>query len=186
MSLTIKGLKEVRANIDKYSKEVAKARVRALNRTISKGRTLASKEIRDEVRLTATYVRDRLKIVQATIALQRASVVAKKRGILLSRFPHSVRIKRGVTVRVKKGGGGKLLKGAFRAKVRAGGSTVDVIATRIPGRYKNGNAKFRTFYGPSPSQVLNNTKPKLTPILEQELRIQLEKELQYAAKRAKL
>lgn len=185
MSLSVSGIKELQRALKSYGADVTRIQTRALNRTITKGRTMASKEIREEVRLTAGYVGKHLKVIKASFARQVASVVAKKRGILLSRFPHTVKKGKGVVIRIKKGGSAKMLMRAFKTTVSAGGTPVDVIATRTGGRYKNGNAKFRTFYGASPSQVLNNTKGKLSPILERELRSQLEKELAQAAKRAK-
>ena len=184
MTATVKGLKEVQRALKSYATDVQRVQTRALNRTITKGRTLTSKEIRSEVNLKAGYVKERVDIRKADFSKQIASIVARKRGILLSRFPNRIIKKKGVSVRVKRGSA-KFIKGAFKANVKAGGRTVEVVALRVPGRYKNGNAKFKALYGPSPSQVFANVRDKIGPQLERELLLQLQKELDSAAKRAR-
>jgi len=97
--------------------------VRALNRTIEEGRTDMSREIRAEFNLPASKVREKLFIEKASFKGGRLTLQAA----LLSKDPRGRRrsinvinfgarqTARGVTVKIKKGGGRKAIKGAFIA-----------------------------------------------------------------------
>lgn len=59
---------------------------RALNTGATKSKTIVSRTIREQVRLPARYVNDRIKLTRATYARQLASVSTPYRGILLSYY----------------------------------------------------------------------------------------------------
>ena len=63
-----------------------KVTYRAINKSLAKTKTAASAAIRDQVNLSARYVRDKLMIQQASLNNLSGKVYAYKRGILLSRF----------------------------------------------------------------------------------------------------
>jgi hypothetical protein len=96
---------------------------RALNRTIEEGRTDMSREIRSEFNLSASKVREKLFIEKASfkggrLTLQAALVSkdprGRRRSINLINFA-ARQTSKGVTVKIKKGGGRKTLPGAFIA-----------------------------------------------------------------------
>jgi hypothetical protein len=110
-----------------------KATVRALNRTIEQARTRMSREIRAEYAIDARSVRERLKIKRAFIYGSRRSIeaalyVTPGRGRSLNVIRFTARqTAQGVSVRIRKAGGRKLLRGAFIANA---GRTVFF---RLPG-----------------------------------------------------
>ena len=110
---------EVQRQLDLLAAEVgSKATARALNRTIELARTAMSREIRDEFVLDARYVRDRLRIKRATfyagvLALQATlEAQAKPRSANVIRFG-ARQVAAGVSVKIKRGGGRKVIKNAF-------------------------------------------------------------------------
>lgn len=122
-----KALKQFRADI------VDKAMVRSLNRTVEQARTRMSREIRAEYAIDASSVRDRLKVRRAFIYGSRRSIEAalyvnpgRGRSLNVIRFT-ARQTAQGVTVRIRKSTGRKLLRGAFIANQ---GRTV---FTRLPG-----------------------------------------------------
>lgn len=136
---------------------------RSLNKTATKARTVSSKKIREQVSLKAAYVNSKLKIKRATWKNLTAKLEAEKRGVLMTRYPHTL-LKSGIiSVKIKKTGRRAKLSGAFKTTIRAGGKTVDVIAVRDPegGRYSTGNSKFKVLYSPSVSQVFSSVRDQV-------------------------
>lgn len=109
--------------LDSLQKEVGeKALVSALNKTAAKGKTQSNKEIRKEFALTKAKVDEKLFVYKATRAGRNEFVAViesrgpfGRRAINLINF--SARQVRtpdgGVSVKIKKAGGRKLVKGAF-------------------------------------------------------------------------
>lgn len=123
MKLTIShNLQEVQQAIDRLHKDVAaQATARAVNRTIEQAKTAMSREIRAEFNISASKVNESLRINRATYKnglyqIEASLESPSKRGRSLNLINFDARTTRqGVTVRIKKGGGRKLLKGAFIA-----------------------------------------------------------------------
>lgn len=180
------GFKEAAKELKTLGQEGQRAVTRALNKTATKTRTLASKDIRSQVNLKAGYVREKLRIKKATFKQPQAVIYASRRGVLMTRYPHKV-LSRGVSVRIKKGKARKVMKGAFVTTVNAGGKKVQVIAVqhRPRARYSTGNLKFDVLYGPSVSQVFQTARADITPEVEQYLAQQIEREIDRAWQRVK-
>lgn len=111
---------QVQAALDRMRTEVAdKAMARALNRTMEQARTLMSREIRGEFNIAAAKVRDRLRIQRASfkagaLGLQAALESPAAKGRSLNVIAFSARqTAAGVTVRIRKGGGRRLIRHAF-------------------------------------------------------------------------
>lgn len=145
----------------------------AINKTTPRVRTRASALIREQVRLTASYVGDRLTIGKATRARLSGSIHTPVRGLLLSRFSTDSLIAgdktswirppfvpdRGIRVKVKPNDAPKVVKGDAQTQgkpfyvVLNGGQNVAIAA-----RFKGERRKFKVFYGPSLSQVFTTVK----------------------------
>lgn len=123
MRLTIAtNFPEVERSLDRLRADVADTvRVRAVNRTMEQARTAMSREIRQDYALTASYVRERLFVSKAVFRGGRLSVEATLTGSGSRRGSRAAnviafgarQVKTGVSVRIKKGGGRKVIAGAF-------------------------------------------------------------------------
>ncbi len=150
----------------------------AMNKATSRTRTLASRTIREQVRLQASYVNERLTVKKASRARLTASVETPSRGLLLSRFSTDPLIagekagwirppvvpKGGIRVRVKPSGAAKVVTGDSETRgnkpfymVINGGKKL-AIAARMTG-----SKKIKVFSGPSLSQVFNGVKDQILP-----------------------
>lgn len=147
---------------------------RSLNRTATFGRKRSNEEIRKQVRLTSTYINSKLTIDRANWTKLRARITAAKRGVLLTRYPHTVLKRGGVSVGIKAGGARSRLPSAFKTTIRAGGKTVEAIALPDVGRYSTGNRRMKVLHSPSVSQVFNKTRD----IVDAELATKLEREVE--------
>jgi hypothetical protein len=150
----------------------------SINKTAPKTRTIASREIRNQVRLQAAYVNERLSIIKATRKNLSGRIRAASRGLLLSRFSTDPLIASdkagwirpplvpggGIRVRVKPDGAPKTVTGDSETRgnkpfymVINGGQNV-AIAARLTG-----SKKIKVFSGPSLSQVFNTVRADVTP-----------------------
>ena len=128
-----------------------------------------------EVNFPAGYVDDRLTFgTKATTSNLTASIVARQRPTSLARFASGATIgsKGGVSVRVKKGGGGAFMKNAFLVRLRAGAAaSEDSFNTGLAIRLKPGqtvlgkkdtsnmvrlDTNVVLLYGPSVDQIVRN------------------------------
>ena len=160
----------------------------ALNKTSRRAKTMASQEIRKEVRLKAKYVNDRIKVTRATKNKLSAAISAPSRGLLLSRFSTDTQIAnpdikwfkapptppRGIRVKVSPSGSTKVFKG--NSKIVGKPFYILLRNSRQIGiggrRAKSGKAggKLFVYHGPSLSQVfatLSKRGNQGRPILEQ-------------------
>lgn len=113
---------DVARQIERLQQDVAAAATsRAVNRTIEQARTAMSREIRNEFAIPASKVNAALRIIRASarggvFQIEAALESPSQRGRSLNLINFSARqTKRGVTVRIRKGGGRKLIRGAFIA-----------------------------------------------------------------------
>jgi hypothetical protein len=119
MKLTIEhDLPQLRAKLAALRQDVAtKALPRALNRTIEQARTAMSREIREEFTIPAAKVKDALRVRRATaskglIGIEASLESPTKRGRSLNLINFAAKqTAAGVTVKVKRAGGRKLVKG---------------------------------------------------------------------------
>ena len=153
----------------------------AINATLPKTRTLASSKIREQVRLKAGYVNDKLVIRRATKAKLSGAINTPKRGLLLSRFSTDAQVAsdgirwlkppampaQGIRVKVKPTGSAKTVSPVAGNKPfylvlknsRALGIAVRVGTSR----------KVEVLHGPSLSQVFNDVRVDVTPWASDEL-----------------
>lgn len=169
----------------------------AINKSAPKVRTLASREIRSQVRLQASYINERLKIVRATRSSLSGAIRTPMRGLLLSRFSTDAEIARdnkswikpppvpprGIRVKVKPRGANLVFQGDSDAASKPfylvlKNSHALGIATRrkTPGP-KGGSLK--VYHGPSLSQVFNTVRNDVLPEASAEYQSQLLDAMRY-------
>jgi hypothetical protein len=154
----------------------------AINKTTPKVRTASSRAIREQVRLQASYVSQRLSIVKATRRTLNGRIRALSRGLLLSRFSTDPVIAsekvgwfrpplvpaQGIRVKVKPSGGARLVTGdaetrgnkPFYLVINKGANVA--IAARLNNPGPRGG-QLKVFSGPSLSQVFNTVRDQVTP-----------------------
>lgn len=100
-----------------------KVTVRAVNRTIEIARTAASKEIRQEFAVSASYVRERLYVRKAALRAARFTIEAELTASGKFRGQRAAnviafgarQVAKGVSVKIKRKGSRKVITGAFIA-----------------------------------------------------------------------
>ena len=163
----------------------------AINKAAPKIRTVASRAIRDQVRLSASYVGDRLTLTKATRARLSGAIKTPTRGLLLSRFSTDATVsgdkvswlrppvapKSGIRVKIKPDGGTKAAPGLNGNKpfymVINGGKNLAIAARLGKGR------KVKVFSGPSLSQVFAGVRDDIMPQASQEFQAQLIDAMRY-------
>lgn len=175
--VAVEGLSETIASIDEMPASVLRFARMAINTTVKRSRTLASRRIRDQVSFSATYLADgngRLSITKsATDNDLEARIRGRFRPTSLARFATSSS-SRGVRVRVKPGSS-DLMRRAFLMRLRAG-TDIDTksnqgLAIRLqPGeRIANKRQMIQVsgnlylLYGPSVDQVFSSVVEELAP-----------------------
>jgi hypothetical protein len=164
----------------------------AINKTAPKIKTAASKAIRSQVRLAASYVGDRLVLRKATRARLSGAIGTPSRGLLLSRFSTDSAIAGdkvgwirpplipagGIKVKVKPTGAAKMAPGLNGNKpfyiVLNGGQNVGIAARTGPGR-----TGLKLFSGPSLSQVFDTVRTDVLPAAAAEFQAQLVDAMRY-------
>lgn len=154
---------------------VRKVAASATNRALRSVRAELVRQVRQQAALPAGYVREQYTIKPAASADLDGAINARKRGILLTRFPHRQlflpreegrarrgrserKVKRGVSVTVKPGSP-KVMRGGFLLGLRAGSAASgrQGIAVRVG----KGRSAIRVLHGPSPSQMFEQLLPAL-------------------------
>lgn len=164
----------------------------AINKTAPKIKTAASKAIRSQVRLAASYVGDRLVLRKATRARLSGAIGTPSRGLLLSRFSTDSAIAgekvgwirpplipgNGIKVKVKPNGAAKAAPGLNGNKpfyiLLNGGQNVGIAARTGPAR-----KDIKVFSGPSLSQVFNTVRGDVLPAAAAEFQTQLIDAMRY-------
>lgn len=150
------GLAEAQQRLDAMPARLTRAIRMALNTVGRRTRTIAWREIREELSLKPSYIRNEVNYIPATEEALRVVIYARRKGVTLSQFSHrqlyrrganGKRVKAGVRVRVGKTDT-ELIEGAFIAPIGpAGGLIVERIGKpRLP---------IEVLHGPSPSQVMD-------------------------------
>lgn len=166
----------------------------AINKCAPKVRTTASRAIRDQVRLAASYVNERLVVRKATRARLNGAISTPSRGLLLSRFSTDALIasekaswirpplipRGGIKVKVKPDGGAKAVSGGSDTAgnkpfymILNGGRNIG-IAARLAG-----SKKVKVFSGPSLSQVFDTVRDDVLPGAAAEYQHQLLDAMRY-------
>lgn len=133
----------------------------------------ASKRIREDINLKASYVKGRLEFIGARKGSLTGRISANRRGILLSRFSTSPQVRdpgrkwnkppplpaRGIRVKVKPKNGTKAMtRSAFYMVLK------DSLALGIVTRDRSKtNGQYDVKHGPSVSQVFDDTRAKILP-----------------------
>lgn len=164
----------------------------AINKTAPKIKTLASRAIRDQVRLSASYVGERLTVRKATRSRLSGAIGTPSRGLLLSRFSTDSLIAGekvgwikpplipagGIRLKVKPVGATSGAPGIGGNKpfyiVLNGGQNVGIAA-------RTGTARqgIKVFSGPSLSQVFNTVRGDVLPTASAEYQAQLLDAMRY-------
>lgn len=165
----------------------------AINKTTPKVRTLGSVKIREQVRLQASYVKDKLTIRKATRSNLSAAIRTPSRGLLLSKFSTDSQVASdgirwlkppeepasGIRVKVKPAGETKTVSpGASGDKpfyIVLKDSRALGIARRN-SRYRN---DIEVLHGPSLSQVFSTVRSDITPEASDELTRQMADSMRY-------
>ena len=167
----------------------------AINKTTPKVRTEASSRIRQQVRLTASYVRENLTIKKATRSSLDGRLTTPSRGIMLSRFSTDTQItsdkvawfkapltpKAGIFVKIKTSGARKKVEGKHGGSVfytLLNNRKTVAIAERIPG-----SRKIDVLHGPSLSQVFNTVRADVMPMAREEYQAQVLDAMRYIVRK---
>lgn len=103
----------------KIARAFQQATVSTINKTMRKARVAASKEIRKIYNIKAKDIKKALVITRANRNKMYADHIVTGRRLLLSYFAPR-QTKKGVTIRIKKSSGRKVVKGAFEATMKTG------------------------------------------------------------------
>jgi len=195
----IEGLAELRSSLGRSGRVSRKAARLAINDTARRMRSAGSKAIRQQVNLKAKYVNERLEVSKpATDKSLTAVISGRKRNTLLYRYGAKILTRKakhpersegfpalgipagrklaGVSVKVKKGGARKKMRGAFIARgLKKSGASA--VAIPLPGKYTTGNRRFEALYGPSVHQVWTDVREELAPEAEKRLSAEFRRQL---------
>lgn len=168
----------------------------AINKTLPKMRTASSREIRRQVRLSASYVNERLLVRRATVQRLSGAISASQRGLLLSRFSNDATIasdkvswlrpplvpKAGIKVKVKPDGAPKPVKAQNGNKpfyiVLNKGQNVGIAIRQ--GKSRKG---IDVLSGPSLSQVFDTVRTDVRTEAAAELQLQMVDAMRYLLKK---
>ncbi len=164
----------------------------AINKATPKVRTLASAKLREQVRLQAGYVKDKLAIRKATKSNLSGAIRAEKRGLLLSRFSTDAQVASdgirwlkppnepsgGIRVKVKPSGSPKAVSPG------AGGKPFYIVlktsrALGIARRTGPRRNDLEVLHGPSVSQVFDDVRGDIQPQASEELTKQVIDAMRY-------
>jgi hypothetical protein len=169
----------------------------AINKTAPKVKTLASTAIRAQVKLTASYVRDRLIVTKATRSRLSAVITTPSRGTLMTRYSTDPTVALGVD-RLNWISPPPIPKSGIRIKIKTNGSTKGApsfdgnkpfymvlknshalgIVARLDTPGKRGG-RFKVFNSPSLSQVFNTVRGDVLPTASSEYQAQLLDAMRY-------
>lgn len=159
-------LEAAKRMLGELDNDTTRALVRAVNHAAQRARTLGSARIREEVKLTAGYVNERLKVSRRANPHDITAMISGRgRATQLSRFnarqltgkaklPGKRRLA-GVQVEVKPGQK-KVMPGAWLMKLNNG--NLGVVTREGPGR-----KDYKVRYGPSVDQLWQNIREQIAP-----------------------
>lgn len=170
-------------------KQIAKAQSRALRKAAQQTKTETSRVVRSEVNLKKNYVDQQIRVTIGQVADGNVTAIisAKKRGVLLTRFPYS-QLKKGgkpAGVRVKVSpGSSEIFKHAFpiilSLSYSGGGDlsgNVGLAVRRAPDYQR---LPLDVLHGPSVSQVFATFLPTLKTYAAERYDTVFQQELRFA------
>lgn len=192
MSATVviqtRGLQELDALFDRLPDIAEQAAVMSINTIARRARTRASREVREQVNLTASYLDETLNVVKfASEGDAEAVIRGRFDPTSLARFattPVRFGHQRGVRVKVDPGAGAKKMDRAFYMRLRRGntditGESFNVgLAMRLkPGEKIENKKRMRAIgksglvllYGPSVDQVFDDVADDINDDVSNEL-----------------
>lgn len=163
-------------DIETFFRRADEAADRAIAPSVSEaarfGRALASREIRQQVNFSASYLNSQGRLEVQREDANEATIKGRNRPTSLARRPFSTtpitfgRRKRGVRVKVSRQGSGHLIDGAFFVRLRNGNVG---LAVRPPDGRRPSRGAVPIFngafllYGPSVGQVAFDVFPDIEP-----------------------
>ena len=164
----------------------------AINKTAPKVKTLASRAIRDQVRLSASYVGERLVVTKATRSRLSGAIKTPSRGLLLSRFSTDPLIAGDKASWIRPPA---IPSGGIRVKIKPDGKTTGapgvgankpfyIVLNKgqnvgIAARTGTDRKSIKVFSGPSLSQVFNTVRGDVLPTASTEYQAQLLDAMRY-------
>lgn len=165
---------------------------RALNKTAAKAKTEASKAIRSQVRLSASYVKEKINgpsdgfEYKATTNKLTAKISTQKRGVRLDNFLTSLAPYRAGTptdpikVKIKPSGAAIKISSAFWVPAKNSGGYLIAVRNEVLRqqgmKIKIAPAGYTVLSGPSISQVFNTVKDDISISLSDYLATVMERE----------
>jgi len=165
---------------------------RALNKTAAKAKTEASKAIRSQVRLSASYVKEKINgpadgfEFKATSNKLTAKISTPKRGVRLDNFLTSLAPYRAgrptdpIKVKVKPTGSSLKISSAFWVPAKNSGGYLIAVRNEILRqqgmKIKLAPAGYTVLSGPSISQVFNTVRDDISISLSEYLTTVMERE----------
>lgn len=174
---------DAQERLDHIKNGAARALSRALNKTASKAKTIASRAIRNQINLSAAYVRENLKgpasgfAYKATVNKLTARLSASKRGVLLYQFSTNSVAATGrppeqIKVRVKPGRSVAILS-AFWVRTKGSNKLTPAVRNSVLRQLNmtrtTDSGSFTVLHGPSLSQVFNTVKDDIGGDMNQTL-----------------
>lgn len=169
----------------------------AINKAAPKVKTMASRAIRDQVALRASYVNERLKVTKATRARLSAAITTPGRGLLMTRYSTDPTVALGVD-KLSWIKPPPIPPGGIRIKIKTNGATkaapslgdnkpfymvlknshalAIVVRRESPGK---SGGKIMVDYSPSLSQVFNTVRGDVLPAAGAEYQAQLLDAMRY-------
>lgn len=187
-------VQDVRARLAYLANGANRALSRTLNKTASKGKTLASQGIRRQVNLSAAYVRERLKgpadgwEYKATVNKLEARISTPRKGVLLYQFstnPVAATGRPPEPIKVKVAAAGRTLTipSAFWVWTKNSHKLTPAVRNEILQRLGMtrtlDKGEFTVLHGPSLSQVFTGVKDDISADLSAVLAANLLHEMEW-------
>ncbi|WP_281645559.1 phage tail protein [Parendozoicomonas sp. Alg238-R29] len=165
--LELKGLEAFAQTLDNLNKDSRKNLSRAINYGLRRTRTQASKRIREQIALKAASVNKKLTVGTATPGSLTGHLKTQNRGQPLSSFgarqlyrtskKSGKKVRAGVSVKVKPGASPRKMRSAF------------FVGPMIAVRTGQGRSAYEVLYGPSVSQVFDNSREEYGQFAEEQM-----------------
>lgn len=112
-------LRRIEKQLGGFKGKLPRVMSRSINKTLTSARVQATNEITQKVNLKKTRAKRAMVLTKATFARWAGKIHFQKRRIRIIAFG-ARETKKGVTYKIRKTGGRKLIPGAFKATVRGG------------------------------------------------------------------
>lgn len=174
-------LRRMAASVRAIPEASQRAATRSVNAVASKVATQARRDIASQVNLPQSYIADQMRTTPATADKPVAVIRMRMRAIRLARFAASQvtkaaprakgdvrrgiakgRKQAGVSVKVARQGGRKIMQGAFLVPLRAG-KTAGGNGMGVFVRTGKGRDAIKHLYGPSPDQLFRRWRVEAAP-----------------------